>query len=153
MEKIYFLTKPEWFRTIYTMTNVWIGLGYNSVVYISALSGVDQSLYEACTIDGGGKMRQMLSVTIPGILPTITIMFIMRTGTLLSVGYEKILLLYNDMTLQTADVISTYVYRQGLLNANYSYSAAVGMFNSVVNLIILVSVNLLCRKLNETSLW
>ena len=152
-ERSNLLVRPEMFRPVFIISGIWQNIGWNSIIYLSALSAIDMQLYEAASIDGAGKIKQIIHVTLPGILPTITIMFIMRTGTLLSVGYEKILLLYNDMTLQTADVISTYVYRQGLLNANYSYSAAVGMFNSVVNLIILVSVNLLCRKLNETSLW
>lgn len=153
MEKIYFLTKPEWFRTIYTMTNVWIGLGYNSVVYISALSGVDQSLYEACTIDGGGKMRQMLSVTIPGILPTIVTMFLIQIGNILNVGYELIIMLYQPATYETADTISTYVYRIGIEQANYSLSTAVSFFNSIVGLILVVIANYISKKVNNTGLW
>lgn len=153
MEKVYFLTKPEWFRTIYTMTNVWIGLGYNSVVYISALSGVDQSLYEACTIDGGGKMRQMLSVTIPGILPTIVTMFLIQIGNILNVGYELIIMLYQPATYETADTISTYVYRIGIEQANYSLSTAVSFFNSIVGLILVVIANYISKKVNNTGLW
>ncbi len=153
MEKIYFLTKPEWFRTIYTLTNVWIGLGYNSVVYISALSGVDQSLYEACTIDGGGKVRQMLSVTIPGILPTIVTMFLIQIGNILNVGYELIIMLYQPVTYETADTISTYVYRIGIEQADYSLSTAVSFFNSIVGLILVVIANYISKKVNDTGLW
>lgn len=153
MEKIYFLTKPEWFRTIYTLTNVWIGWGYNSVVYISALSGVDQSLYEACTIDGGGKVRQMLSVTIPGILPTIVTMFLIQIGNLLNVGYELIIMLYQPVTYETADTISTYVYRIGIEQANYSLSTAVSFFNSIVGFILVVIANYISKKVNDTGLW
>lgn len=152
-ERSNLIANPDAFRPIYIVSGIWQGIGWNSIIYISALASIDMSLYEAASIDGAGKFKQIMHVTIPGILPTITIMFIMRTGTLLTVGYEKILLLYNDMTMSTADVISTYVYRQGLLNADYSYSAAVGMFNSLVNLIILAASNAACKKLNETSLW
>lgn len=153
MEKIYFLTKPAYFRTIYTFTNVWIGLGYNSVVYISALSGVDQSLYEACTIDGGGKVRQMLSVTIPGILPTIVTMFLIQIGNILNVGYELIIMLYQPVTYETADTISTYVYRIGIEQADYSLSTAVSFFNSIVGLILVVIANYISKKVNDTGLW
>ena len=141
------------FRPIFIISGIWQGVGWNSIIYLSALSAIDPQLYEAATIDGANKIKQIIHVTIPGILSTITIMFIMRTGSLLSVGYEKIILLYNDMTLETADVISSYVYRRGLIDADYSYSAAVGMFNSVINLIILCITNTICKKLNETSLW
>lgn len=153
IERSNMLVRPELFRPIFIISGIWQGVGWNSIIYLAALTGIDTQLYEAAEIDGAGKIRQIFHVTIPGIIPTITIMFIMRTGSLLSVGYEKIILLYNEMTYQTADVISTYVYRQGLLNANYSYSAAIGMFNSVVNLIILIGANALCRKMSETSLW
>ena len=147
------LTRPELFRPIFIISGIWQGVGWNSIIYLSALSAIDPQLYEAASIDGASRVRQIFSVTLPGILPTVTIMFIMRTGSLLSVGYEKIILLYNDMTLETADVISSYVYRRGLLNADYSYSAAVGMFNSVINLMILWVTNYLCRRMSETSLW
>ncbi len=147
------LTRPELFRPIFIISGIWQGVGWNSIIYLSALSAIDPQLYEAASIDGASRVRQIFSVTLPGILPTVTIMFIMRTGSLLSVGYEKIILLYNDMTLETADVISSYVYRRGLLNADYSYSAAVGMFNSIINLMILWVTNYLCRRMSETSLW
>ena len=152
-ERSQLLTRPEMFRPIFIITGIWQGIGWNSIIYLSALSAIDPQLYEAASIDGASKIKQIFHVTLPGIIPTVTIMFIMRTGSLLSVGYEKIILLYNDMTLETADVISSYVYRRGLLNADYSYSAAVGMFNSVINLIILWFTNSLCRRMNETSLW
>ncbi|MBP3361253.1 MAG: sugar ABC transporter permease [Clostridia bacterium] len=152
-ERSNMLVRPELFRPIFIISGIWQGVGWSSIIYLAALSGIDVQLYEAAEIDGASKIRQIFHVTLPGILPTITIMFIMRTGTLLSVGYEKIILLYNEMTYQTADVISTFVYRQGLLNANYSYSAAVGMFNAVVNLIVLALANKLCRRMSETSLW
>lgn len=152
-EKVYFLTKPEWFRRIYTMTNIWVGLGYNSVVYIAALSGVDQQLYEACTLDGGGKFRQVLSVTIPGILPTIVTMFLIQIGNILNVGYELIILLYQPVTYETADTISTYVYRMGIEQANYSLSTAVSFFNSLVGFVLVVIANHISNKVNDTGLW
>ena len=147
------LLKPEMFAGIFVGTNIWQEIGWGSIIYLAALSGVDQSLYEACMIDGGGRLRQMWHVTLPGILPTIVILLIMRMGSIMSVGYEKIILLYNDFTKSSADVISTYVYREGLLNANFSYSTAVGLFNSVINIVMLTVANTISRKVSETSLW
>ncbi len=147
------LLKPEYFPGIFVGTNIWQEVGWGSIIYLAALSGVDQSLYEACMIDGGGRLRQMWHVTLPGILPTIIILLIMRMGSIMSVGYEKIILLYNDFTKSTADVISTYVYREGLLNANFSYSTAVGLFNSAINIAMLTVANTISRKVSETSLW
>lgn len=147
------LLKPEMFTGMYVATNIWQECGWGSIIYLSALSGIDQSLYEACTIDGGGRLRQAWHITLPGILPTIVILFIMRMGTVLGVGYEKIILLYNEFTYKTADVISTYTYREGLINSNYSYATAVGLFNSVVNIIFLCVANAISRKVTETSLW
>ena len=152
-ERSQLLTRPGMFRPIFIISGIWQGVGWNSIIYLSALSAIDPQLYEAASIDGASKIKQIIHVTLPGIIPTITIMFIMRTGSLLSVGYEKVILLYNDMTLEKADVILSYVYRRGLLNADYSYSAAVGMFNSVINLFILWITNSICKKMNETSLW
>lgn len=147
------LLKPELFTGIYVGTNIWQEVGWGSIIYLAALSGIDQSLYEACKIDGGGRIRQMWHVTLPGILPTIVILLIMRMGSILSVGYEKIILLYNEFTYKTADVISTYVYREGLINSNFSYSTAVGLFNSLVNILFLYIANTVSRKVTETSLW
>ena len=152
-ERSNLLVDPGKFRPIFIISGIWQGVGWNSIIYLSALSAIDPQLYEAASVDGVNKFKQIIHVTLPGILPTIVIMFIMRTGSLLSVGYEKIILLYNDMTLETADVISSYVYRRGLIDADYSYSAAVGMFNSVINLIVLCLTNSICKRLNETSLW
>ena len=141
------------YRTIHILSGIWQNMGWNSIVYISALSSIDQQLYEAAVIDGAGRWKQTLHVTLPGILPTIVIMLIMRLGQVMNVGFEKIILLYNDATLETADVISTFVYRRGLLEASYSFSSAVGLFNSVVNTILLVGANTISNKLNETSLF
>lgn len=152
-ERSTMLLRPELFRTIYLASNVWQDLGWNSIIYISALSSIDMNLYEAAAIDGAGKFKQMLHVTIPGILPTIVILFILKMGTMMEVGFEKVFLLYNPSIYETADVISTFVYRRGLIDFQYGYSTAVGLFNSVVNFILLVTTNAISRKINETSLW
>jgi len=148
-----FLMEPSAFRPLYIGSGIWQSIGWNSIVYLAALSGIDPSLYEAARIDGAGRFRQALHITLPGIAPTIVVLFILRIGSLMNVGYEKIILLYNDLTMETADVISSFVYRKGLLNADYSYSAAVGMFNSVINFILVILANTLSRAVQETSLW
>lgn len=147
------LLRPELFRTIFVSTSIWQEVGWSSIVYLAALSEIDQEQYESATIDGAGKWKQLLHVTLPGILPTIVIMLILRMGQMMSLGFEKVLLLYNPATYSTSDVISTYVYRAGLVNFNYDYSAAVGLFNSLINLIFLISSNYISKKVNETSLW
>lgn len=152
-EKISFMTQPQYFYNIYIISDIWQGIGWGSIIYIAALSSVDPQLYEAATIDGAGRWKQMLNVTLPGIAPTIIILLIMRIGQMLSVGYEKIMLLYNPSIYETADVISTYVYRRGLLEGDYSYSAAVGLFNSVINFTLLMSANFISKKLSGNGLW
>lgn len=147
------LMKPECFTPVYVISNIWQQVGWGSIIYFAALTNIDSSLYEACEIDGGGRLRQAWHVTIPGIMPTIIIMLILRIGSILNVGYEKIILLYNPLTYSTADVISTYVYRKGLLENNYSYATAVGLFNSVVNIIFLYVFNSISRRVSDTSLW
>lgn len=151
--RISFFTMPEWFRPIYIGSDIWQSFGWNSIIYIAALSGVDESLYEAATVDGAGRFRRIISVTIPGILPTVVIMFIMKFGHMMSLGAQKILLLYNPKIYDTADVISTFVYRQGLIGAQYSYTTAVDMFSAIINVICLVSINALSRKVTESGLW
>ncbi|NOU94015.1 ABC transporter permease subunit [Paenibacillus sp. LMG 31456] len=153
MERITMLLKPELFRTIYVGSNIWQELGWGSIIYLAALAGIDQDLYEAATIDGAGRFKQMLHVTLPGIMPTIIILFILKMGSMMNVGFDKIFLLYNPITYETSDVISTYVYRKGILEANYSFSAAVGLFNSIINFLLLVATNQFSKKVNETSLW
>ncbi|HEY5586632.1 MAG TPA: ABC transporter permease subunit [Ruminiclostridium sp.] len=150
---IQFMIMPEWFRTIYVGSSIWQEIGWDSIIYLAALSSIDQQLYDACKIDGGGRLKQLMSVTIPSISPTIIIMLILRVGKIMNVGYEKIMLLYNSNTYVTADVISTFVYRKGILEGNFSYAAAVGLFNSVINLALLVAVNRISRKMSDTSLW
>lgn len=152
-EKILFWQKPEWFRTLYVGSGIWQGVGYGSIIYLSALGGVDAELYDAAAIDGCGRFRRAIHVTLPGILPTIIIMLILRVGSMLNVGFEKIILLYNETIYETADVISSFVYRYGLRNGNYSYATAVGLFNSVFNFLLLIIVNYVSRKVSEISLW
>lgn len=147
------LMHKEYFRTIYIASGIWSGFGWGSIIYLSALAGVDQEQYEAAYIDGAKRLQRMFYITLPGIMPTIIIQLIMKLGGLMSVGSEKILLLYNGLTYEVADVISTYIYRMGLIEHNYSFSTAVGLFNSVINIILLVSANTLSRRYSETSLW
>ena len=152
-ERSNLLVRPECFRPIYIISDIWQQIGWSSIVYLSTISSIDTELYEAASIDGASRVKQIWHITLPGILPTVVIMFILRLGSLMSVGYEKIILLYNDMTYETADVISSYVYRRGIEGAQYSYSAAVGLFNSVVNFLIVVTSNYISRRVGETSLW
>lgn len=148
-----FLIKPEWFRTLYVSSDIWQGVGWGSIIYLAAITNIDPTQYEAARIDGAGRWKQMLHVTIPGILPTVVILFILRVGGLMSVGAEKIILMYNPTIFDTADVISTFVYRKGVLEMSYSYSAAVGLFNSIINFSMLILANSLSRRLSENKLW
>lgn len=152
-ERLNLLGRKELFTTIYVVVNAWQGMGYGSIIYLAAIAGINQELYEAALIDGAGRMRQTWHITLPGILPTIMTLLIMRIGNIMSVSFEKILLLQNNLNMEVSDVISTFVYRKGLQEANYGYSTAVGLFNSVVSLIFLFSANFASRKLTETSLW
>lgn len=147
------LGKPELFRSIFITMNIWQEFGWGSIIYFAALSAIDPTLYEAAAIDGASRWKQMLNVTLPSIAPTIVILLILRIGNLMSLGWEKIILLYSPLTYETADVISSYVYRRGLIQFDYSYAAAVGIFNSVINFILLISANKISRKVNETSMW
>jgi putative aldouronate transport system permease protein len=147
------LQNPDFFRPIYISSEIWQRFGWESIIYIAALSGIDQEQYEAAKIDGAGRWRQMFSVTIPGILPTIMILLILRMGNLFNIGFEKIILLYNPAIYDTADVISSYVYRKGLLEFDWSFSTAVGLFNSMINLVLLVIANYVSRRVSENSLW
>lgn len=152
-ERVSLLGEPKLFTPIYVISGIWQEIGWNSIIYLAAIIGVDESLYEAATIDGAGRWKQTLHVTLPGIATTVTVMLVLRIGSILGVGYEKIILLYNDATLNTADVISTYVYRKGLLELDWGFSTAVGLFNSVINCLFLFAANYTSRKLNEVSLW
>jgi putative aldouronate transport system permease protein len=147
------LQKPELFRPIYILSEIWQRIGWESIIYIAALMSIDVEQYEAARMDGASRIKQMFYITLPGIMPTIAIMLILRMGNLLNVGFEKIILLYNPITYETADVISSFVYRKGLLEFGWSYSSAVGLFNSVINLVLLITANYISRKVNKSSLW
>ncbi|MBM7566316.1 ABC transporter permease [Paenibacillus sacheonensis] len=147
------LQKPGLFRPIYISSEIWQRIGWESIIYIAALMSIDQEQYEAARMDGAGRFKQIVYITLPGIMPTIAIMLILRMGNLLNVGFEKIILLYNPVTYETADVISSFVYRKGLLEFGWSYSSAVGLFNSAINLILLVSANAISRRVSKSSLW
>ncbi len=147
------LGDAKYFRTVYVGSEIWQRLGWDSIIFLSALAGIDQEQYEAATIDGAGKFKQVLHVTLPGIMPTISILLILRIGSLMGVGYEKIILLYNGLTYETADVVSTYVYRKGIVDANFSFSTAVNLFNSVINFLLVIFANKMSALLTETSLW
>ena len=147
------LQDPKLYRTIYIASGIWQQVGWGTIIYLSALAGVDSQLYEAAEIDGATKWKQTLHVTLPGIAPTIITMFILKIGKLMSMGYEKTILLYNPSTFETADIISSYVYRIGLLEQDWSYSTAIDLFNSVINFVLLILANKLSKKFSETSLW
>jgi putative aldouronate transport system permease protein len=147
------LQEPGFFRPIYVISDIWQGVGWGTIIYLSALSTIDPQLYEAAMIDGAGRFRQIIHITLPSLIPTIIILLILRIGHLLSVGYEKTILLSNPAIYETADIISTYVYRVGLLEQNWSYSTAIGLFNSFINFSLLIIANRISRKVSETSLW
>ena len=147
------LNHGEYWIPIYVISNIWQGAGWGSIVYLAALTGIDSELYDAAKVDGANRWKQTLNVTIPCLLPTIIIMLIMRVGQIMGVGYEKTILLYNEGIYDVADIISTYVYRRGLLDRQFSFSTAVGLFNSVVNFILVIGANQISKKTTETSLW
>lgn len=147
------LQNPNYYRTIYVLSGIWKEVGWGSIIYLAALSGIDTQLYEAAKIDGAGKWKQMIHVTLPGITPQIVILLIMKIGNLMSMGYEKTILLYNPSIYETADIISSYVYRSGLMNQEWGYSTAIGLFNSLVNCTLVVAANYISRKTTENSLW
>lgn len=147
------LTVPNYFVPLYVSSGIWKEIGFSSIVYIAALTSIDQQLYEAAKIDGAGRWKQLTNVTLPGIMPMVIIMFILAMGGILNVGFEKIILLYSPVIYSTSDVISSFVYRRGLLEFNFGYSTAVGLFNTVVNFLLLYITNKISKKVNETSLW
>jgi len=152
-EKIYFLVHPEYFRSIYISMNVWKDAGFNAILYLAVLASINPELYESAVIDGAGKLKQIWHVTLPGILPTIMILLILRIGDFLEVGYEAIILLYQPATYETADVINTYVYRSGLQEGRYGLAAAVGLFNSTVGFVLVILANKLSNKFTGGGLW
>ena len=152
-ERIYFLAQPSMFRHIYVWSGAWQETGWGAVIYIAALAGVSPELHEAATIDGASRLQRMIHINLPSILPTIMILLIMRIGSLVNVGYEKVYLLQNSLNQEVSEVISTYVYKRGILNTSYSFSSAVGLFNNIINVALLLLANAFSRKATETSLF
>jgi putative aldouronate transport system permease protein len=153
IEPIAFMISSEWFRTIYISSEIWQQVGWSSIIFLAAISTIDPTLYEAAKMDGATRFKQVLNVTIPGIMPTVIIMLILFIGRFMTVGTEKILLMYNATTYETADVISTYVYRKGILEANFSFSTAVGFFNALISFALLITANQIARKTGDSKLW
>lgn len=154
-EGVMFMGEPKYFSTIYVLSGVWQQMGWGSIIYLSALSSIDPSLHEAAIVDGAGRFKRMIHIDIPGITPTIVIMFILNIGRLLNVGFEKALLLQNSMNMESSEIISTYVYKVAFVASipNYSYGTAIGLFNSVVNFTLIIIANIIARRLGDTSLW
>lgn len=153
MERYYFMGEPGAFRHLYVWSGVWQGMGWNAIIYIAALSSVDPSLHEAAAIDGATRMQRIIHINIPTIMPTIIITLIMAVGRIASVGYEKVFLLQTSLNIEVSEVISTYVYQRGIVDASYSFSAAVGLFNNIINIVLLCTANAISRKVSETSLF
>lgn len=153
MDPVYFLTRPEWFRPLFVGAGIWQEAGFQSIVYLAAIAGISPSLYESAVVDGASRWQMMWKITLPSILPTIIIMLIIRIGNLMEVGFELVVLLYQPSTFETADVINTFIYRQGLQGAQYDLAAAAGLFNAVVAFVLVVSANTISRRFSRTSLW
>ncbi|MDF2662038.1 MAG: sugar transporter permease [Paenibacillus sp.] len=152
-EPVAFLTEPEWFKSVYVFSGVWQQMGWSSIIYLAALTGIDPQQHEAAKVDGATRLQRIWHINLPGIRPTIVILLILNAGSILAVGFEKVYLLQNSLNMESSDIISTYVYRSGILEAQYSFSAAVGLFNSLVNFVMLITVNYIAKKAGETSLW
>ena len=153
IESLNILAEPKLFKSVYVWSGIWQHTGYNSIIYIAALSTVNPTLHEAAIVDGASRFKRMIYIDLPAIIPTATVMLILSMGGIMNVGFEKIFLMQNYLNMSSSDVISTYVYRRGLEGAQFSYATAVGLFNSVVNLILIVIVNNIARRYGETSLW
>ena len=152
-DPVYFLSKPQYFVPIYTIMNIWKSTGYGAIIYISALTSIPDMLYEAATVDGAGRWKQLLYITLPSLLPTIVIMLLINLGNILNVGYESIILLYSPGIYETSDVISTFIYRTGLAEGRYDYATAIGLVNSLVAFILVMTANRISNKLTDTGLW
>lgn len=153
LEPVNFLMNPSYFRTIYVTSDIWQHVGWETIIFLAALTTIDPQLYEAARIDGANRWQQTLHVTLPGMAPTIIILLILNVGRVLEVGFEKVFLLYNPATYETADVIGTYVYRTGIISGNYSYATAIDLFTGLISLVMIFGANLVSRKISDTSLW
>nr|WP_309244711.1 ABC transporter permease subunit [Cohnella silvisoli] len=152
-DPVLFMTEPSWFKSVYVLSEVWQQMGWSSIIYLAALAAIDPQLHEAATMDGASRLQRIRHINLPGIMPTVVILLILNTGSILGIGFEKIYLMQNDLNMESSDVIATYVYRSGILDAQYSFSAAVGLFNSVVSFVLLLSVNFIARRTGDNSLW
>ncbi|ALV45215.1 sugar ABC transporter permease [Arthrobacter alpinus] len=152
-EPIFFMGAPEWFRPVYVISDIWQNAGFSMIVYLAALASIDPSLHEAAKVDGASKFQRVRHIDLPGITPVITILFILAIGNLLNVGFEKALLMQTDLNLSASEIIQTYVYHAGLQQAQFSYSAAIGLFNSILNLALLLTFNWIARRTQQASLW
>lgn len=152
-ERVFFLGRPEWFRSLYVWSGIWQSAGWGTIIYLAALAGIDPELHEAAIVDGAVMRQRVWHIDVPGILPTVVILLILNLGQVMSVGFEKAYLMQNALNLENSEIISTYVYKVGLLNAQYSFSAAVGLFNAVINLVLLLLVNRAAKALGQTGLW
>ena len=153
IEPFSFMSSEKSFRHMYVWSGIWQGMGYSSVIYFAALSGIDPTLYEAAELDGASKLQRIRYIDLPSIMPTVIIMLIMSAGNLMSIGFEKAYLMQNDRNSGVSEIIATYVYKVGLIDARYSFSAAINLFNSAINFVILIVINKISRKLSDTSLW
>lgn len=152
-ESVGFLESNKYFKAVYVLSDIWQESGWNSVIYIAALAGIDPELYEAARIDGAGRFKRIIHVSLPGIAPTIVTLLILRIGQVMTIGFEKAYLLQNNLNIRSSEIISTLVYKQGILQGNYGYATAVGLFNSVINLVLIILTNRICKKYFEISLW
>lgn len=152
-EPIFFMGAAEWFKTIFVFSGVWQNVGWSAIIYLAALTSVDPSLHEAAVMDGATKLQRIRYIDLPSIMPTIVILLILNFGSFMSVGYEKVLLMQNNLNVESSEIIQTYVYKVGLINAEYGYSTAIGLFNSIVNFILLITVNYLASRAKQSSLW
>lgn len=148
-----FMGSPSWFRPVYIISDIWQSIGWSSIIYIAALTGISQEFHEAAIIDGANRFQRIWHIEIPGILPTIVIMLILRSGSIMNVAFQKVFLMQTPLNLSTSQVISTYVYKVGLINADFSFATSVDLFNSIINFVMIMLVNFISRKVNETSLW
>lgn len=153
VDAIYFMAEPEWFRHIYVWSGQWQSLGWNTIIFLAALAGINPELYEAARVDGATRFQQIIHINIPGILPTVVILFILNIGNFMQIGFEKVLLMQNNLNSETSDVIQTFVYQVGLLEGRFSYATAIGLFESAINIVLLITVNSIARRLGENSLW
>jgi len=152
-KEISFMTEPSWFKSVYVFSGIWQQMGWSSIIYLAALSGIDPQLHESAKVDGANRLQRIWHVNIPGIMPTIIILLILNTGSIVSVGFEKVFLMQNDLNLEASDVIATYVYRSGILSAQFSFASAVGLFSTVINFIMLITVNTIAKRVGQSSLW